>query len=212
LLAELDIADETRAVTLEPDAALIEGFERNERRAGEELYAQLVGVVEGTLRRILGMRDELHNDLVQAAFVQILTTLSRRQFARRCSLASWASAVTAHVAFNSIRARARERRCIDRRRDGDVEAERLSWRADVEEDLAAREELAIVGGQLAQMSTEYATTVVLHDVLGHELKEIAALTGASVAAAQSRLVRGRSELRGRLKKRWGVVRAPFVSQ
>jgi DNA-directed RNA polymerase specialized sigma24 family protein len=40
--------------------------------------------------------------------------------------------------------------------------------------------------------------LLLHDVVGHELTEIAALTGASVAAVQSRLVRGRHELMERL--------------
>jgi DNA-directed RNA polymerase specialized sigma24 family protein len=39
-----------------------------------------------------------------------------------------------------------------------------------------------------------AEAVVLHDVLGHDLAEIARLTGVTVAAAQSRLVRGRKEV------------------
>jgi DNA-directed RNA polymerase specialized sigma24 family protein len=48
------------------------------------------------------------------------------------------------------------------------------------------------------MKPERAETVFLHDVLGHDLAEIALLTRVSVAAAQSRLVRGRRELRHRL--------------
>jgi RNA polymerase sigma-70 factor (ECF subfamily) len=49
------------------------------------------------------------------------------------------------------------------------------------------------------MKPEHAETLVLHDALGHELSEIAVLMGVSVAAAQSRLIRGRKELLRRAK-------------
>jgi RNA polymerase sigma-70 factor (ECF subfamily) len=49
------------------------------------------------------------------------------------------------------------------------------------------------------MDPARAEAVFLHDVLGHELAEIAVITGATVAAAQSRLVRGRKELLERLQ-------------
>jgi DNA-directed RNA polymerase specialized sigma24 family protein len=48
------------------------------------------------------------------------------------------------------------------------------------------------------MKPQYAETVFLHDVLGHELAEIALMMRVSVAAAQSRLVRGRKDLHKRL--------------
>src|SRR3954470_14584006 len=75
------------------DAELIDAFERGEGHACEVLYDRLVGVVEGTLFRVLGCRDESHDDLVQASFEQIVLTLSKRRFARACSLSSWAVSV-----------------------------------------------------------------------------------------------------------------------
>jgi RNA polymerase sigma-70 factor (ECF subfamily) len=182
------------------DAELIDAFERGDGRACERLYDRLVGVVEGTLFRVLGRRDELHDDLVQAAFEQIVLTLSKRRFARACSLSSWAASVTTHVAFNTIRKRIRERRVVDRARDADEEARTHSSPLDVEREAAVRQTLHGVRRHLAEMNDDRARTLFLHDVLGHELSEIAVLTGVSVAAAQSRLVRARKDLRGRLEK------------
>ena len=180
------------------DAELIDAFERGDGRACEQLYDRLIGVVEGTLWRVLGRRDEHHDDLVQTAFEQIVLTLSRRRFARACSLSSWAASVTTHVAFNTIRARTRERRVVDRTRDADVED--LSRHEDLEREVGVREDMQRVRTYLSEMDWGRATTLFLHDVLGHELAEIAVLTGVSVAAAQSRLVRGRRELQERLTK------------
>jgi RNA polymerase sigma-70 factor (ECF subfamily) len=50
------------------------------------------------------------------------------------------------------------------------------------------------------MSEKLAKTLLLHDMVGCSLAETATITGASMAAAQSRLVRGRKELDLRLKQ------------
>ena len=148
------------------DADLIDAFERGEGHACEKLYDRLVGVVEGTLYRVLGRRDDAHDDLVQAAFEQIVLTLSKRRFARACSLPSWAASVTTHVAFNTIRARTRERRVVDRGRDGEYEARSRGTSLDVEREASVRQALHRVRFHLADMNRDRATTVFLHDVMG----------------------------------------------
>jgi DNA-directed RNA polymerase specialized sigma24 family protein len=50
------------------------------------------------------------------------------------------------------------------------------------------------------MNPKGAQALLLHDVLGYDLAEIAQITGVTVAAAQARLVRSRKELLRRANK------------
>ena len=65
--------------------------------------------------------------------------------------------------------------------------------------LDSRAQLAHVRQVLGEMKRERVETLLLHDVMGHDLVEIALMLGISMPAAQSRLFRGRSELRQRLE-------------
>ena len=54
--------------------------------------------------------------------------------------------------------------------------------------------LAFLQDTLSRMNADQAQTLILHDVLGHGLGEIAHIMGVTVAAAQRRLSRGHQEL------------------
>jgi DNA-directed RNA polymerase specialized sigma24 family protein len=87
-------------------------------------------------------------------------------------------------------------------RDDESAARQVPHRFDTgtfERRLEARSDIEQVQHILGTMKPEHAETLVLHDALGHELSEIAVLMGVSVAAAQSRLIRGRKELLRRAK-------------
>lgn len=182
------------------DEQLIEAVQRGDGAAASQIYDLLIDVVDRTLYKVFGRRETDHDDLVQMAFEQIVITLSRRSFARACSLRTWASTVTSHVGLNALRSRQRERRWVDRRVDAAIESERRPLLQDAERSLEARSRLESIRQHLAAMSPAQAETVFLHDALGHELAEISVITGVSVAAAQSRLVRGRKELFKRLDR------------
>lgn len=179
--------------SLGSDDKLIDGLVRGDSGSGAQLYDHLVGVVESVLYRVLGARGPDHEDLVQSAFEQIVATLTSGRFARTCSLKSWAAAITSNLALNAVRSRTNERKVFNHHADADA-YELATFRSDPERDSSARRELAVLRGLLAQMSPKLAQTLVLHDAFGHDLAEIATLTGVTVAAAQSRLVRGRRTL------------------
>jgi RNA polymerase sigma-70 factor (ECF subfamily) len=187
-----------RAAEPASDEELIAGFVRGDRDVAEELYDRLIHVVEATLFRILGRRGDDHEDLVQSAFEQIMLTLVRKRFAGACSLRAWAATVTSHLALNVIRSRTRDRRWLAREGTLGSELDRARAPIDVERQIGVRDEVERVRRILASMKPERANALVLHDVLGHELAEIAVLAGISVSAAQSRLFRARAELEAKL--------------
>ena len=184
----------------EQDEELIEAFQAGKPGAGVRLYDRLFPVVDATIVRVLGRRESDHPDLVQSTFEQIVSTLSKRTFARSCSLPGWAAVLACHVGLNALRSRRRERGVIDRAQEvgGQGNPERAAP-ASLESQLRARDELEWVRRHLAEMDPDRATAMLLH-AMGHELEEIAGLTATSVAAAQSRLSRGRRELRARLEE------------
>jgi RNA polymerase sigma-70 factor, ECF subfamily len=182
------------------DEELVDAVQRGDTQIASLLYDRLLGAVDHALYRVFGRREHDHDDLVQAAFEQIVLTLSRQSYARACSLQTWASTIATHVAFNALRSRRRERRVFDRDPTTKTADSEPVSTADLERAAGARADLERVRSSLIQMKPERAETVFLHDVLGHDLAEIALMTRVSVSAAQSRLVRGRRELRSRLTK------------
>jgi RNA polymerase sigma factor (sigma-70 family) len=147
--------------------------------------------------------------LVQSVFEQIVLTLARGSYAGNCSLKTWASRISSNVALNALRSRRRERKVVDRTADipGEGQTSGNSMpplmaggasSIDMERQSNARALLRVVMGELSEMNQRRAQAVILHDIEGYDLEEIASMTEVSVAAAQSRLVRGRKELLKRL--------------
>lgn len=181
------------------DQQIIEGLTSGQTWAAGAFYDRVAGVVERTLRRVLQSSDVDYEDLQQMTLERIVQSLLERRFSGACSLTTWASAIAGHVGVDALRSRVRERRLF---RDNPESVAPVPHRFDTgtfERRLEARSDIAQVQHILATMKPDHAETLVLHDALGHELSEIAVLMGVSVAAAQSRLIRGRKELLRRAK-------------
>jgi RNA polymerase sigma-70 factor, ECF subfamily len=179
------------------DEEILAALREGKRGVGLQLYDRLLPVVDAALYRIFGVREQDHADLVQAAFEQIVNALTRRRFSARCSLAGWASVVTCHVGLSALRSRKRERRVIDHRTDPEVSIRSAAANGDPERQMLIDRELSTVRAHLSEMDSERATALLLH-AAGYRIEEIAQLAGVSVAAAQSRLSRGRRDLMARM--------------
>jgi RNA polymerase sigma-70 factor (ECF subfamily) len=180
------------------DAEVVGGLVRGERWAAEALYERAAPAAERTLRCVLRDAAGDYEDLLQTTLERVVRTLVEARFAEACSLASWASSIATRVAIDALRTRIRERRIYQEWRLSETEV-----RDDptLERRLIARSRLELLQRTLATMKPDQAHAVFLHDVLGHSLSEIALMAGISETAAQSRLVRGRSELLRRARSK-----------
>jgi RNA polymerase sigma-70 factor (ECF subfamily) len=180
--------------------AVLKGVVAGERWAHAALYDQLYPVVARTLQKVLRDSSGDYEDLVQVSFERIVRTLTGERGAQVTNLAGWAGSIAAHVALDALRGRVRERRLFERESSGAPRA--LAAAApSLERQLEARKQLEWLQHTLSRMNSDQAQTILLHDVLGHGLSEVAAIMGVTVAAAQRRLSRGHQELVRRAKAR-----------
>lgn len=183
-----------RAATAAPaldDAAILAAIRDGDPTAARALYHRARPQIERTMLRVLGRRDRDYEDIVQLSLVALVQSLPR--FRGECSLDTWTSRVAAHIIYKHLRKRTADRRVFDDGASIDDAA------VDSERALTARSLARRVRMHLDAMDTNKAWTVVLHDVCGHDLKEISEITECSLAAAQTRLSRGRIELHERIE-------------
>jgi len=178
---------------------VLRGAVAGEPWAHAALYDALYPIVAHALQKILHRTPD-YEDLVQTSFELIVRTLQTPRAQKIESLAAWSSAIAARVALDALRARIRERRIFNRDTEG-AQAVTLVSGPGLERQLDARSDLLWLQNALAAMSSDQADAVVLHDVLGHDLWQVATLTNTSPAAAQKRLSRGHLELRRRAERR-----------
>ena len=103
--------------------------------------------------------------------------------------------LAARTVFKELRRRKSQHRLFDPSCSGDVDGPAP---ASESREVSIRSALRRVRLHLDALDPVKAWTVVLHDAWGYDLREIAEITDVSVAAAQSRLVRGRADLQARL--------------
>lgn len=182
------------------DSALLAGLKARDASLSNAFYARVRPIVDRTLTRLLGARDKDYEDVAQRALFELVSTIDR--FRGDCPLNAWISIVTARTTYRAIRRRRIERRLFVDEQPQDLPSVTRSHAAAT----AARQAIERIRVELERMNPDRVWTYLLHDVYGYDLKEVGEITGASLAAAQSRLVRGRREIHERIRRDEALAR------
>jgi RNA polymerase sigma-70 factor (ECF subfamily) len=177
------------------DHTLVAAMRAGDTTVASALCDRLWPQVDRTIRRLVGQRDADRDDIAQLALIEIVRSVGH--YRAECALDTWAQAVTANVVWKHLRRRRLERRIFA---DILIDDDALGGPVHVERRSATREMLARIARHLEGMNERRAWAYVLHDLLGYDLREVAAMTNASVAATQSLLSRGRRELHDKIAR------------
>jgi RNA polymerase sigma-70 factor (ECF subfamily) len=176
------------------DSELLAALRGGDASAAAALHDRIRPQVDRTIRRLLGSLDSDQEDIAQLAMIELVRTIDR--YRGDCSLDSWTSTLTAHVVYKHLRRRKTERRIFGALDTNLLEETRSASRPGRE--AIARSAMRRVRAHLDAVDESKAWTFILHDVCGYDLREIAQITGVTVAAAQTRLMRGRREVHERI--------------
>jgi RNA polymerase sigma-70 factor (ECF subfamily) len=174
------------------DSQLLAALRHGDSRAAGVFHDRMRPIVERTIGRLLGGTDPDREDLAQLALIELVKTIDR--YRGDCPLDAWAATISAHIVYKHIRRRQLERRLFG----GAAAVPGVEHAAPPGRDVVMGNLLGRIAEHLARMDAGRASAVVLHDVHGYDLKEIATILDCSVAAAQTRLSRGRRELHERI--------------
>jgi RNA polymerase sigma-70 factor (ECF subfamily) len=172
------------------DADLVAALRKGDASVATAFHDRVRPVIDRTLFRLLGRRDVDHDDLAQRSLIELFTTIA--SYRGECALDSWTATLTARMVWKHLRRRKLERQLFE----GITAEDSLHLVASSEAGAQPmlRSLVARIGALLKKIEPEKVAAFLLHDVWGHDLREVATITGSSVAAAQTRLSRGRREL------------------
>jgi RNA polymerase sigma-70 factor, ECF subfamily len=173
------------------DSQLLAAVRAGDCKAATALYERSRPVVDRTIRKLLGRPDQEQQDLFQQVMVEIVRTIDA--YRGECPFDAWVNMLAARVVYKSLRHRTIERRILSDTSPPDVAAADQPARQ-----VLLRSTIERVKAHLAEIDQDRAWAFLLHDVHGYDLREMAQIMATSVAAAQSRLVRGRKDLHERI--------------
>ena len=187
---------------IDPDAALVAQLRRADAGAAETLVGAYGDSVYRLAIRITGKASDAE-EVVQDALWSVIRQIET--FRGDSSLGSWIHRIVANAAYHKLRHHAHRPAEISLdevvplfHENGQHADPITDWSASVEDPAVRTELRAALDSAIGELPAHYRAVIVLRDVEGLSVAEVAASVGITVATAKSRVHRGRLFLRQRL--------------
>lgn len=208
---EITGTEEGREDAVDPDLEAVRKARKGDRAAYEELVLRHQKRAFNVAYRILGDYDEAM-DITQDAFIQAYRSLAG--FRMESRFIRWLLTITVNLCRNRLkywkrRSRNRTASIDDPVQTGDSTMQReVADPAPSALDLvASRQAEEIIKEEMRRLDGDFREVLVLREIEEMSYEEIGAVLGVAAGTVKSRLHRGRSELKDRLKKRLGERKA-----
>ena len=187
---------------VERDERLLAALRDREPTAAERLVTTYGDRAYRLAIRIVGSAHDAE-EAVQDAFCNVVRKIDT--FRGDSSLGSWIYRIVANAAYQKVRGRAHRRDEISLdevlpifHEDGRHAGHISDWSASVDDPAMQTELRAALDSAIGELPAHYRAVVVLRDVEGLSMAEVAASLGITIATAKTRAHRARLSLRRRL--------------
>ncbi len=183
------------------DREIVSRVQRGDNAAFDELVVRHEGKLRSIALRITGSVSDAEDVVQQSlmkAFQKFINFRGDSQFS------TWVTRIVINESLMFLRRERRESRCLHPLRDEDgeilpeVEATAIGLDPEC---TAERDELAVLlWNAIRGLPKTWSSVIFLHDIESRTIEDTASALGISVAAAKSRRLRARLELKRRLER------------
>lgn len=181
MLSNLKQENSGECILRQHEASLIAKSQRGDQKAYEQLYQANVGKVYALCLRLCGQK-ELAEDMTQESFIKAWQKID--SFRGESAFSSWLYRLSSNVAIGYLRQQNKwKMTCFDEQLDTVLGTD------------AIHQERPDIEVLLKKLPDQARVVVILHEYLGYQHNEIAALTGMAVGSSKSQLHRAKLALK-----------------
>ena len=184
------------------DGEIVTRAQHGDNAAFDELVVRHEGKLRSVALRLTGSMSDAE-DVVQQSLMKAFEKI--RNFRGDSQFSTWVTRIVLNESLMFLRRRRRE--AVSRfplhNEEGELmpDAELADTLPDPEARVAQQESAEVLRHTIQGLPRAWSTVIVLHDMEGKTIEETANRLGISVAAAKSRRLRARLELRRRIESR-----------